>query len=168
MKLFTAHLVALERHGSPTGSPRSVDEGVSVIPVNGTSVDGTVIDLNIFNTMATFKKMAQTWLAGHPTLHGAKLYGLSLVQTFEGKDTVNDENTWQKIKNSPREYMLDLGYMYTASLPLQWPEEESSVGNVGTKRLRRGGEQDLMDMDLQFETISHLHDRVKTLENYLV
>ena len=168
MKLFTSHLVALERHGSSTESPRSVDEGVIVIAVPGTYNDGTVIDLKVFNSMATFKNMAQKWLAGHPALNAAQLYCLYIVPRFGEKDQVNDESTWQNIKNSPRDYMLDLGYMYTASLPLQWPEEKSSVGSVGTKRLWEDGEKDSMDMDLQFEAISHLHDRVKTLENYLV
>ena len=143
-------------------SPRYAEQGVELKWCEHTfssTITKEVSREGWFRTLERFRRFALYSMQNAPTpVPDPVIYGIRIFPEFDGSNIVSDETTWEKLLKSDVSYHITVGVMDSASLPAQYREEESMVG---TKRLRES-------MDLQIETISHLHDRVKTLENRCV
>ena len=149
--------------GARPTSPRNVDQTVELKlqPIYSVMIK-TANDKAWLATTSLkgFLKFAQRQLGYNPVpdVPDLEIYGIKINPEINGEDVVTDESTWKIIKNSTRQYDITVLFMASASSADQRGGEEEYM--VGSKRP--------LSMDLQLETISHLHDRVKTLENYLV
>ena len=132
-------------------SPRDATQGFD-LKWNQHRFSMTVKDFSKYKTLQSFCSAVLVSLKQAP-------FNLTLVENPEiyairvSGVIVSDETTWDELSKSRKPHEITVGFMASAT-PHHLPA-------VGTKRPNS-------TLDLQFETISHLHDRVKTLENYLV
>ena len=159
-KIFFRRVKLHDYYGYRPDSPRNVEQGLELQWQEWTFKIIIVLEKDMVNlkTLDQFCKFAVKQLKVNPVsdVPDPQLYAIKISPGLDGIGIIQDEASWQAVLHSPLEHDLTVGFMDTASSPVQWGEEEPMAG-TGT-----------LPMDLQLETISNLHDRVKTLEKYLV
>jgi hypothetical protein len=150
----------VELDNSPSESTSS-DQGVTLKWNDSFTFQVSEEKLSEFNTLKSFSILAMQILKKQ-NFPDVELYGFQITPSVNGTRIVypTDEAFWKRLYDSKQRYVVTVGFMNKTTAPLkhaQWGEEDETDETDETIAKRQR-------LQMYFETISNLHDRVKSLE----